>query len=112
MKLFVSILLAVCALTAANSDFKEYENLDWSKIVPVQDMPGFWDGRDLKPASEAERTSARIVGGQQAAAHQFPFQVALLTTFAGNHQGLCGGSIIGNVSLFEFRHICNHFNII
>ena len=111
MKLFVSILLALCALAAANNEFPEYENIDWSKIVPVQDMPGFWDGRVLKPASEAELASSRIVGGNQAAAHQFPHQVALLTTFGGGGQGLCGGSIIRPVSVIECRLISIHLTL-
>ena len=38
MKILVTILFAVCALAAANNEFPEYDNLDWSKIVPVQDM--------------------------------------------------------------------------
>ena len=98
MKLFVAILFAVLA-ASANAD--EYDDIDWSKVLPVQDMPGWWDGREIKPASKAELASARIVGGSLASPHQFPYQVALITSFGASGSGLCGGSIIGAVSLHK-----------
>ena len=96
MKLLVAVLFAVCALAAAD----EWDNIDWDKVVPVEDLPGFWDDKDpiLKPIEGSNR-NGRIVGGAQAAAHQFPFQVAVLTTFGGGGTGLCGGSVIGPVSV-------------
>ena len=98
MKLFVAVLFAVCALAAAD----EYDNIDWSKVVPVQDMPGFWDGREIQPIVVNPRNrESRVVGGEIASPHQFPYQIALLTTFTAG-TGLCGGSIISTVS---FLHI-------
>ena len=95
MKLFVAILFAVCALAAAD----EWDNIDWDKVVPVEDLPGFWDDKDpiLRPTEESKR-NGRIVGGELASPHQFPYQVALLTTFGGG-TGLCGGSVIGPVRI-------------
>lgn len=117
MKLFVAILFAVCALAAA-SEFPEYDNIDWDKVVPVQDMPGFWDDKDAALIPDKSLASGRIVGGAIATPHQFPFQVALLVTFGGG-QGLCGGSVIGAVSFYQkkkkkksipgFSGICGEF---
>ena len=96
MKFFLAVLIAVCGLAAA-SEFPEYDNIDWDKVVPVQDMPGFWDDKDPMLIPDKSLRNGRIVGGEIAAPHQFPFQVALLVTF-GAGQGLCGGSVIGAVS--------------
>ena len=95
MKLFVAILFAVLA---ASAQADEYDNIDWDKVVPVQDMPGWWDGRDIQPIVVNPRDrSSRIVGGEIATPHQFPYQIALLTTFSAG-TGLCGGSVISTVN--------------
>lgn len=95
MKLFASVLFAVLAVSA-NADM--WDNIDWDKVVPVQDLPGFWDGRDIQQKTvKSIQRSPRIVGGEIANPHQFPYQIALLTSF-GAGTGLCGGSIISSVS--------------
>jgi hypothetical protein len=60
MKLLILACLAVAAL--ANPIEPE---IDWSKVVPVHELPGFWDGRELQPSSVLSDTSrtGRIVGG-------------------------------------------------
>jgi hypothetical protein len=63
MKLIVAAILALFAVSAhAEADWVE---IDWSKVVPVAEMPGFWDGREIRPAvypGDMTRTG-RIVGG-------------------------------------------------
>lgn len=101
MKLLAVAIFAILAVSAiAESEYPEWDNLDWSKVVPVQDMPGFWDNREIRPAfypGDMTRTG-RIVGGAIVTPptdtfHAHPYQTALLMSFAGG-TGLCGGSII------------------
>ena len=102
MKVTVAILFTVLAVSA-NADM--WDNIDWDKVVPVQDMPGFWDGRDIKPMNIALRgRTSRIVGGEIATPHQFPYQIALLTSFTAG-TGLCGGSIISPVRFFYKQNV-------
>jgi hypothetical protein len=70
MKVFVILLLAVAASA----------EIDWANVKPVMEMDGFWDNRDpslqksFVPA-KAQR-NGRIVNGDIAAPHQFPYQVS------------------------------------
>lgn len=68
MKTFAVLLLAVAAASA---------EIDWANVKPVMMMDGFWDGRDSKIAASADR-NGRIVNGEIAAPHQFPYQVSWL----------------------------------
>jgi hypothetical protein len=62
MKLLILACLAVAAL--ANVE-PEWQEIDWKNVVPVTDMPGFWDGREIRPAFYPgdETRTGRIVGG-------------------------------------------------
>ena len=75
------------------------------KVLPVTDMPGFWDGREIRPAvypGDQTRTG-RIVGGDIVSPHTHPYQVGLLMTFGGG-TGLCGGSIIAAHVILTAAH--------
>jgi hypothetical protein len=63
MKLIVAAIFAVLAISAHAED--DWAEIDWSKVVPVTDLPGFWDGRELRPAlySGDKTRASRIVGG-------------------------------------------------
>lgn len=100
MKLIVAAVLAVLAASAAaEANF----DIDWSKVVPVHELPGFWDGRLIKPFTSNTRRSGRIVGGEIANPHAHPYQVALLMTFATG-TGLCGGSVLNNRNILTAAH--------
>lgn len=65
MKLLILACLAAAAFATPIAEEPEWVEIDWTKVVPVTDMPGFWDGRDIKPAfypGDQTRTG-RIVGG-------------------------------------------------
>lgn len=69
MKAF-AILLFVAAASA---------EIDWANVKPVTMMDGFWDGKDPSLMKsfipvKAQR-NGRIVNGEIAAPHQFPYQV-------------------------------------
>jgi secreted trypsin-like serine protease len=102
MKLFAVALFALFAVSAAEVN---WDNIDWSKVLPVQDMPGFWDGRDIRPVhypGDMTRTG-RIVGGEIVTPHSHPYQCGLLIAFGGG-TGLCGCSIISNRAILTAAH--------
>lgn len=71
MKL-LAILLFVVAVSADAS-------VDWDNVKPVVEMEGFWDNRDPKLFQSPIKTTkrgGRIVNGDIAAPHQFPYQVS------------------------------------
>lgn len=107
MKLLAVAIFAILAVSAiAESQYPSDQllDIDWKTVVPVQDMPGFWDNREIRPAfypGDMTRTG-RIVGGAIVTPptdtfHSHPYQTAMLMTFGGG-TGLCGGSIISAVA--------------
>lgn len=79
--------------------------IDWSKVVPVTEIPGFWDGRDLKQffTNDNLNRGARIVGGEIVVPHTHPYQAGLLMQFAGG-TGLCGGSMVSTRTVLTAAH--------
>ena len=61
MKLIVAAVFALLAVSA----YAEEPEIDWSKVIPISDLPGFWDGREIRPAfyPEDKSRTGRIVGG-------------------------------------------------
>lgn len=102
MKLFVTVLFAFMATAA----FADDTTIDWSQVKPVTQLPGFWAGRDIHfqpiPQKTIER-NGRIVNGQIATQHQFPYQVAVLTAFPQG-TGLCGGSVLNANFVLSAAH--------
>jgi len=79
--------------------------IDFSKAVPVEDLPGFWDGR-IRPvglAGSSARRQGRITNGQEVDPNSRPFQAGLFMTFGGG-TGLCGGSIITASTVLSAAH--------
>lgn len=93
MKLLSLITLAILA-SLATAD--QWDNIDWNKVVPVEDLPGFWDNKSPFVKSKYASKGGRVVGGNIAAPHQFPYQAAILLNFAEG-VALCGGSVISSV---------------
>jgi len=113
MKLLAVAIFAVLAVSAiAENEYPEpaWVEIDWKNVVPVQDMPGFWDNREIRPSfypGDMTRTG-RIVGGAivtppTATFHAHPYQTALLMSFAGG-TGLCGGSKISQRAVLTAAH--------
>lgn len=64
MKLFIIACLAVAALASPIYDEPEWVEIDWSRVVPVTEQPGFWDGRSIRPSEfVTSKRDSRIVGG-------------------------------------------------
>jgi TRAP-type C4-dicarboxylate transport system permease small subunit len=61
MKFFAIFTFAILAISAS----AEWEEIDWSSVIPRTEVPGFWDGRAIRPAFYPgdQTRSGRIVGG-------------------------------------------------
>jgi secreted trypsin-like serine protease len=108
MKLIVAAVFAVLAISAhaeiSTEPMANWE-IDYENVLPVTDMPGFWDGREIRPAfypGDATR-QGRIVGGVISTPNQWPFQVGLFMQFGGG-TGLCGGSRLSTRAVLTAAH--------
>jgi len=113
MKLFV-LAFALLA-TSLLAEELNHTDIDWSTVKPIVYYPKFWDNKspEYRPPisffANYERQSrnleGRIVGGQIAQPHQFPYQVALLTFIPDiGGQGFCGGSLVGTRTVLTAAH--------
>lgn len=103
MKIFVLVLLAVAV--SAEIDYSAPEwNIDWSKAVSVEELPGFWDNRDLpKPVITSNYRNRRIIGGEEVRHGDHPYQASILVQFSYG-TGLCGASLIHARTLLTAAH--------
>ncbi|EAT40033.1 AAEL008208-PA [Aedes aegypti] len=96
-----TLVLLVGLLAVASAEWIE---IDWSQVRPIEEFDHYWARlpaelqylRQLLP----ER---RITNGQQATPGQFPYQIALLSTFSAG-TGLCGGSVLTNNFILTAAH--------
>lgn len=60
-----SLIIFIFSLVVAINAIPLHETIDWSNVVPVTELPGFWDGRDIQLTSLYSKQSriGRIVGG-------------------------------------------------
>lgn len=77
--------------------------IDWNKVIHIQDLPGFWDNRDIKFVPAKSNKIGRVVGGELASPGQFPWQAALVLDFESDHI-LCGGSVITDSVILSAAH--------
>lgn len=86
-------------------DAPENSEIDWSKVVPVDEMPGFWDGRILKPFFTGNfRLGGRITNGDIVEPHTHPYQVGLFMAYPTGGTGLCGGSVVSIRTVMTAAH--------
>lgn len=64
MKLILFTCLAVAVAANPILEEPEWVEIDWSKVIPVTEEPGFWEKRNIKfnGIPQSDRNS-RIVGG-------------------------------------------------
>jgi secreted trypsin-like serine protease len=94
MKFFLALVLAVAAVSARPAE----SEIDWANVVPFWQMKAMEDGTPIKV-----QTDRRIVNGEQATPHQFPYQTAVLINTATG-AGLCGGSVISTTAVLTAAH--------
>lgn len=96
---------------SANADF---EDIDWSKVVPVSELPGYWDSRPALKQSILRSSSgrnARIIGGAVVAPNSIPFMIGLLMSNFDGGLSLCGGSLINVRTTLTAAHCVWNFQI-
>ncbi|XP_053687225.1 brachyurin-like [Sabethes cyaneus] len=99
MKTILLMILSTLAVASA-----ELINIDWSQVKPIEEFDHYWARipkewqflRKLTP-------SRRITGGWAAAPGQFPYQIALLSHFAGA-TGLCGATVLTDYYILTAAH--------
>jgi secreted trypsin-like serine protease len=96
MKLIVAAIFAFLAVSAFAED------IDWSTVVPRTEVPGFWDGRAIKPNTNVR--TGRIVGGAIVTPHTHPYQAGLLMRINIVSTGLCGGSVLSSRVILTAAH--------
>lgn len=109
MKLFILAIFAVAVASAVeNYDGPEYLPIDWSKVVPVHEIPGFWEGTVYeKVAPKPNLRATRIVGGEEVAPHSHPYQAYLLLQLLLGTSA-CGGSVISESVVLTAAHCLNN----
>lgn len=105
MKLFILAIFAVAVASAVeNYDGPEYQPIDWSSVVPVHEIPGFWEGTVYeKFATRPHPRASRIVGGQEVVPHSHPYQAYLLLSLLLGTSA-CGGSVISESVVLTAAH--------
>ncbi|XP_062559555.1 brachyurin-like [Armigeres subalbatus] len=86
-----TIVLLIGVLAVASAEWIE---IDWSQVRPIEEFDHYW--ARLPAELQFLRNAVpnrRITNGQEATPGQFPYQIALLSTFTGG-TGLCGGSVL------------------
>ncbi|XP_058836024.1 brachyurin-like [Topomyia yanbarensis] len=95
------VLLLVGALAVASA---EWIDIDWSQVKPIEEFDHYWARLPAEWQFLRKLTpERRITNGQEATPGQFPYQIALLSTFAGG-TGLCGGSVLTNNYILTAAH--------
>lgn len=75
-KSLVIFFAVAVAGTVSTGDFL----VDFSKALPIQEIPGFWNNRIFKPTSGFHHKfdrNERVVGGNEARPNEHPYQCAL-----------------------------------
>uniref|UniRef100_A0A1L8DQN6 Putative trypsin-like serine protease n=1 Tax=Nyssomyia neivai TaxID=330878 RepID=A0A1L8DQN6_9DIPT len=108
MKTFIVLCLSLFAVATATDD----THIDYSQVKPLWEIPT-WQERHpgLMEIVRAQKKlpriqygpAGRIVGGQYADRHQFPYQVALFLHFADG-TGFCGGSLLSKNYVMTAAH--------
>ncbi|XP_062558421.1 brachyurin-like [Armigeres subalbatus] len=96
-----TIVLLIGVLAAASA---EWIDIDWSQVRPIEEFDHYW----ARLPSELQYLrnafpNRRITNGQQATPGQFPYQIALITTFSAG-TALCGGSVLTRNYILTAAH--------
>ncbi|XP_058837322.1 brachyurin-like [Topomyia yanbarensis] len=95
------VLLLIGALAVVSA---EWIDIDWSQVKPIEEFDHYWARLPAEMQFLRKLTPhRRITNGQQAHPGQFPYQVALLSSFSAG-TGLCGGSVLTNNFILTAAH--------
>lgn len=98
--LIFAIVTAVSAAINAGT-------IDHTLVMPITEIPGFWNGRIIQPMKMQFRNKfdreERIVGGEETRPNAHPYQAGLLIMINW-WTGLCGGSLISRNLVITAAH--------
>ncbi|XP_063229583.1 brachyurin-like [Bacillus rossius redtenbacheri] len=102
MKAIVILVLAATLVTSQEE--RDLSNVfRWELRHPSIPGPVRETANASGPGSRGGPWTARIVGGQEALTHQFPYQAALLLPVQGG-RSFCGGSVVDNQWILTAAH--------
>lgn len=105
MEVKVFIIFTFLVASAVSQD----DTIDHSKVIPRQEVPGFWSGRKVqppvhqRPLHKFDRNSGRIVGGNEAKPNSIPYQAGLLIASQWSTT-LCGGCLLSSRHVLTAAH--------
>jgi hypothetical protein len=86
--------------------FASAVDVDYSKVLPRTEIPGFWQGRIIQPLKDFHHKfdrESRIVGGEETKPNAHPYQVGLLMVIHW-WTGLCGGCLLSKNVVLTAAH--------
>ncbi|XP_049547582.1 brachyurin-like [Anopheles darlingi] len=91
-------------LAIGASAHRRFPNIDWSQVKPIEEFDHYWQRLPAHlRALRFNQPAKRIIGGSEAYPGQFPYQVALLSSFPQG-TGLCGGTVLTNNFILTAAH--------
>lgn len=103
MKSTILIILTIfVALVFANDELE----IDSTKVLARQEVPGFWTGRKVQPILDFHHKfdrESRIVGGEETKPNAHPYQTGLLMVVMW-WTALCGGCLLSNNIVITAAH--------
>lgn len=103
MKFTSSIILTVFIAVASAVEEPKIDN---SKVLPRQEVPGFWAGRKIQLINGFHHKfdrGSRIVGGEEVKPNAHPYQVGLLINVMW-WTSLCGGCLLSDDVVITAAH--------
>jgi secreted trypsin-like serine protease len=101
---FTSLIILTIFLAVALA--VEEPKIDYSKVLPRQEVPGFWAGRKIRPINDFHHKfdrASRIVGGDEVKPNAHPYQVGLLINVMW-WTSLCGGCLLSENVVITAAH--------
>ncbi|KAL7016819.1 hypothetical protein ACKWTF_010146 [Chironomus riparius] len=105
------IILTILISSVVAKEIPEYwKPIDFSKVVKIENTPGFWDQlpKIFQEESSVSR-NRRIFGGKEVEPNNHPYQVAILSELNPTTTGLCGGTILNTQAILTAAHCIDRF---
>jgi Trypsin len=101
MKFLLFALLAVAVYGQENYDGPEWALIDAASVVPIQEAPGFWKGREeLRKLYESQvQVRNRNVACTIVTPNAHPYQASIISDFGGATNTVCSASILTTRSI-------------